>query len=148
MAEALIFQVIFQSQWVWAVVKPLVLESRGRTVLLYLLISLERFEIVVLRSSLALMSLWTTFWERNLLCKLRICKLPPFCFRWCGTNLTLPSLCDLTLYAPVLQNGLTHSNNSLKLPILLESFDVLDIVVLCSLLKFEIAKISNLLHIQ
>ena len=49
------------------------------------------------RSSLALMSLWTTFWERNLLCKLRICKLTPFCFWWCGTNLTLPSLCDLTL---------------------------------------------------
>ena len=57
MAEALIFQVIFQFQWVWAVVKPLILESRGRTVLLYLLISLERFEIVVLRSPLALMSL-------------------------------------------------------------------------------------------
>ena len=59
---------IFQSQWVWAAVKPLILESCGRTVLLYLLISLQRFEIVVLRSSLALMSFWTTFWERNFYC--------------------------------------------------------------------------------
>ena len=59
---------IFQSQWVWAAVKPLILESCGKTVLLYLLISLQRFEIVVLRSSLALMSFWTTFWERNFYC--------------------------------------------------------------------------------